>query len=188
MNDKLGWTLAAVLLVICAAFSFFLIHRAADQARVPVFMPLVVDQGAPPPEADTSPGPDAPPPNLENAGVESMTILQQAGRLGPTVSLEDFVRGLIFLDEQQGELGLTKEQKARLLPILGRAMERRGELLAIEEKIRELESALPAQAEHAAAVLTPKQIEKMVDGRDEISIRHFENTYWTLVMAKWRLE
>lgn len=186
MNEKLGWTLAAVLLVVCAAFSFYLVHVAGQGSRVPVFMPLVVDDGAsgpPPPPPDGAIPP--PPAGLETAGVETMTILRQAGRLGPTVSLEDFIRGLLLLEEEGGELGLMPAQRQRLKPLVRQAFERRRELLATQDKIRALETELPATAADVMGELSDQQRERLRATRDDVSLKRFEDPYWEALLAKW---
>jgi len=190
VNEKLGWALAAVLVIVCAAFSFYLVHLAGQSARVPVFMPLVVDGGT----SEPPPPPEGPPPlagaippaeSLESAGVETMTILRQAGRLGPTVSLEDFVRGLLLLEEEGGERALTPAQRKTLAPLVRHAFERRRELLAAQEKIRELEKTLPQAAAAAMGRLTAAQQSRLRATRDDVSLSRFEDPYWETLLAKW---
>lgn len=207
--ERFGWRLAIVLLVICTFLGFHLLERAQQSARVPVFMPMV-DAAAPapgpapdapaaatpqpaPPAAgdrtmtppDAPPAPTRPPDNasLELAGVETMNILRQAGRLGPTVSLEDLVRGLLLLESESGAPALSERQKKRLLPIVRRAFERRGELLEIEREIRALEEQLPRQAAAVLEQLLPAQRDAIRRSRDEVSLAEFEDPYWRELLA-----
>ena len=193
MSTKVGWCVALTLFVVFVTMSFYLNHMASRSRQVPVFMPLIVDGGAAP-----QGGPDSPPPpipgedapkaagkrqDLELAGVETMMILQKAGRLGPTVSIEDFVRGLLWLSKEGGEHELTKAQKEKLLPVIKDAYNKRLQLLTIYDEILKLENDLPAQAIQAAEKLSDLQIETIKNARDKISLLGFENDYWLELIA-----
>jgi hypothetical protein len=189
VSEKIGWSLALVLVLVCGALSLHLIGAAGRSARVPVFMPLVTDSGEPnqpPPPGEAEPPTPPEPADLELAGVETMTILGQAGRLGPTVSLEDLVRGLLFLEEQGGELALSPAQKKALAPLVEQAFAHRRELLETQEEIRALEKRLPQQAAQAMRVLTDDQARRLREGRDVISLAQFEDPYWQELLGKLR--
>ncbi|MCB9477829.1 MAG: hypothetical protein H6685_13270 [Deltaproteobacteria bacterium] len=199
MSQKTGWIVAGVLFVVFVVLSFTLAQRSGEATRVPVFLPLMSDTGGeapppgPPPESPSatptgppppSPAPTSSGPNTELAGVETMEILQQTGRLAATVSIEDFIRGLILLEQEGGKLALTPEQKAKLLPIVKRAFERRRDLLTTHQKIRELESELPEVAAAAARNLTPDQRRLIRERRDVTSIQGVEDPYWENLIAR----
>ncbi len=205
MISKVGWIVAGIFFIIFVVMSFYLNHLSSLSRQVPVFMPLVVGGG------DQSPGPPGSPPmpvepshmpdsamgappvdsprpvkkqqDIEMAGVETATILHRAGRLGPTVSIEDFVRGLLLLSQESGELGLTKKQKEELRPIIQNAYDKRIKLLKISEEIQGITKELPEQAKQAAGKLTSTQIETIQHSRDKISILSFEDDYWRDLMA-----
>jgi len=207
--EKVGWRLAIILLALCAFLGLHLLERAQRVSRVPVFMPMVDTGGPAPgpapdaPAAANAPPPPAPPTNggltpadappaparppddagAELAGVETINILRQAGRLGPTVSLEDRGRGLLLLQSESGAPALSARQKAQLLPILQRAYERRGELLNIEQEIRDLEQQLPQQAAAVLEQLRDDQREFIRRSRDDISLMNFEDPYWRELLA-----
>ena len=199
MSEKLGWTLAGVLFAIFVVLSFVLARTETPTTRVPVFLPLMSDSGGgpPPPGPGPAPGlpgdtPTGPPPsptaapqvtqatqpNTELAGVESMEILRQTGRLAATVSIEDFARGLLMLEEEGGELALTDEQKMKLQPIIKRAYERRAHLMGQQIAISEHEVRLPEEAAEAAEILKPKQRRAIRKRRDITSVEGVEDEYW----------
>lgn len=160
------------LTVIIVLFSLLFLAQSAiimnlisSQKKVPVFMPLLV------------PGENYSSYDLEKMGGQTAKILQKAGRIGPTISLEDMVRGILLLEKKK-ESVLTQKQKNKILEILKSAYKEREELLSCQNEILSLQGEIPALGRKINDYLTPQQKNYINSNRDKISLKEFEESSW----------
>lgn len=145
--------------------SWLILRRINNVRKVPVFIPLLV------------PGENYSSFDLEKAGIQVSRLLENVGRIGPTISLEDMVRGILLL-EKKGELSLNPRQKSKILAILMDAYKKREELLKCQGEILRLQREIPILGAGIYGYLTPEQKDYITINRDRISLKEFEESTW----------
>lgn len=159
--------LVSIILLTCIFLiqSWVILERIGGTRKVPVFMPLLV------------PGEDYSSYDLEKVGAQAARVLEKVGRIGPTISLEDMVRGTLLLEKRE-ELSLNAWQKYRISAILKNAYKKREELLKCQNEISKLEHEIPILGGRVYNLLTPEQKKYIFANRDKISLKEFEEPAW----------
>lgn len=162
-----NFALILILLLSCIFLvqSWIILGRMNKTRKVAAFMPLLV-RG----ERHSSH-------DLERPGAQSAKILEKVGRIGPTIALEDMVRGISLLGKKVN-LSLSPDQKSKISTILKSAYKKREELLRCQGEILRLQREIPALGARIYDFLTPEQKEHIIFDRDEISLKEFEEPAW----------
>lgn len=167
-KNKRSYISFAVIFILFLSALIQLQHIVAQikkTKRVPVFMPLLV------------PGEDYSSYDLQRIGAQAAKILERVGRIGPTISLEDMVRGVLFLEEKE-YLPLSKKQKIKVLGIIREAYKKREELLDCQRQIVTLSEEIPVLGDKIYGLLTSEQKNYIISNRDNISLKEFEEPSW----------
>lgn len=156
-----------ILLLSCIFLiqSWIILERIKKTGKIAVFMPLLIR------------GENYRSYDLEKPGAQANRVLENVGRVGPAIALEDMVRGILLLEKKEG-LSLSPSQKSKISAILKNAYKKREELLRCQSEILTLQHEVPDLGARIYDFLTPKQKEYIISKRDEVSLKEFEEPAW----------
>ena len=122
--------------------------------------------------------------SLENPKFFNELIDKKCSYLGELISIEDVIRGLLYLLENNNKLKLTEQQKKKLRPLIKNIYDLRMQLLECQSRKGVLERNMKEETFNLIKDLSEEDLENLYKVRDEASIINVENKYWEEVIKK----